>query len=63
MNLLGVLSAVLIIENTVVNEGRLILIPHANESGATHTDPSGGVPSRYYIKQNGEVGGLDLGLD
>jgi len=46
----GILSAVLIIENAIVKEGRLIVVPYANESGATHTDPSDGVPSRYYIK-------------
>lgn len=46
----GVLSSILLIENAIVKEGRLIVIPRANESGATHTDPSDGVPSKFHIK-------------
>jgi hypothetical protein len=46
----GLISAVLLIENAIVKEGRLIVIPRVNESGATHTDPSDGVPSRFHIK-------------
>ena len=46
----GILSSVLMIENAIVEKGRLIVVPYANESGATHTDPSDGVPSRYYVK-------------
>jgi Succinylglutamate desuccinylase / Aspartoacylase family len=35
----GVLAAVLMIENVRVKQGRLIVVPHANRSGFTHTDP------------------------
>jgi hypothetical protein len=35
----GVLAAVLMIENVRVKQGRLIVVPQANRSGFTHTDP------------------------
>jgi hypothetical protein len=35
----GVLAAVLMIENARVKQGRLIVVPQANRSGFTHTDP------------------------
>src|SRR5260370_18812162 len=35
----GVLTAVLMIENARVKQGRLIIVPQANRSGFTHTDP------------------------
>jgi predicted deacylase len=46
----GMLSAVLLVENAVVKSGRLIVVPHANESGFTNTAPSEGVPSRFRIQ-------------
>ena len=49
----GMLSAVVLVENAVVNAGRLIVVPHANESGFTNTAPSEGVPSRFNIKTAG----------
>jgi predicted deacylase len=49
----GMLSAVVLVENAVVNAGRLIVVPHANESGFTNTAPSEGVPSRFNIKTPG----------
>src|SRR5260370_23658567 len=35
----GVLAAVLMIENARVKQGRPIIVPQANRSGFTHTDP------------------------
>ena len=35
----GMLAAVLVIENVRVRQGRLIVVPQANRSGFTHTDP------------------------
>jgi hypothetical protein len=35
----GMLAAVLMIENARVKQGRLIVVPQANRSGFTHTDP------------------------
>jgi hypothetical protein len=35
----GVLAALLMIENARVKQGRLIIVPQANRSGFTHTDP------------------------
>jgi hypothetical protein len=35
----GMLAAVLMIENVRVKQGRLIVVPQANRSGFTHTDP------------------------
>ena len=46
----GIISAVFLVENAIVKEGRLIIIPRANETGATHNDPSEGYPSKFYIK-------------
>ncbi|MHB8770975.1 MAG: succinylglutamate desuccinylase/aspartoacylase family protein [Syntrophales bacterium] len=46
----GMLSAVMLVENAVVTAGRLIVVPHANESGFTNTAPSEGVPPRFHIK-------------
>jgi hypothetical protein len=46
----GMLSAVVLVENAVVKTGRVIIVPHANESGFTHNAPSEGVPARFRIK-------------
>lgn len=46
----GMVSAVVLVENAVVRRGRLIVVPHANESGFTNTAPSEGVPTRFRIK-------------
>jgi hypothetical protein len=35
----GMLAAVLFVENVTVKKGRLIVVPQANRSGFTHTDP------------------------
>ena len=44
------MSAVLLVENAVVKTGRLIVVPHSNESAFTHNAPSEGYPSRFTVK-------------
>jgi hypothetical protein len=46
----GLLSATLLVENAEVRQGRLIVIPRANESGYTATEPGQGYPDRYEIE-------------
>lgn len=46
----GVLTSVLMIENAVVEKGKLFIIPHANNSAFTVTQPGEGYPTRYNIK-------------
>ncbi len=47
------LTAITIIENAVVNEGRLLVIPRANHSAFTCTDPQEGAPQTYVIETPG----------
>jgi hypothetical protein len=46
----GVLAAILMIENARVMKGRLIVVPQANRSGFTHTDPMEAYLHRYEIE-------------
>jgi hypothetical protein len=46
----GVIAATVLIEHATVAKGRLIVIPHANNSAATYPDPTRKVPSSYTIK-------------
>jgi len=46
----GFLTAVLLVETAVVEKGRLIVIPRANRSGFTHTEPGEGCPSTFRIQ-------------
>lgn len=46
----GFLAAVLLIENAIPFQGRLLVIPRANNSGFTHTDPQEGTPQKFTIK-------------
>jgi hypothetical protein len=46
----GMLSSVILVENAIVKTGRVIIVPHANESGFTHNSPSEGFPSRFTVK-------------
>ncbi len=45
----GVMAAFLVVENVVVSSGRLIVIPHVNESGYTWCEPGQGHPDRIEI--------------
>ncbi|HHY46225.1 MAG TPA: succinylglutamate desuccinylase/aspartoacylase [Firmicutes bacterium] len=46
----GLLASVILVENAVVKKGRLIIVPRANKSGYTATEPGQGYPDRYEIK-------------
>lgn len=43
----GFITAVLLIENIQVTKGKIIIVPRANNSGFTHSDPQEGNPQRY----------------
>src|SRR5690625_140923 len=45
----GLLAAIITIENAQVEKGRLIVIPQANQSGFTYTEPLQGFPHRFEI--------------
>ena len=45
----GMVAAILVIENVRVKKGRVIVIPQANRSGFTYTDPLEGFPHRFEI--------------
>lgn len=46
----GLMAAVLLIENVEVEQGRLIIVPQANASGFTYTDPMEGFPHTFTIE-------------
>ncbi len=46
----GVLTGVVYIENGVVEKGRLIVVPQANRSGFSATEPGQGYPDHFNIK-------------
>jgi hypothetical protein len=45
----GVLAAILMVENARVKRGRIIVVPQANRSGFTHTDPMEAYLHRFEI--------------
>jgi hypothetical protein len=45
----GLLAAVLTIENARVARGRIVVVPEANRSGFSHTEPLEGFPHRFTI--------------
>jgi hypothetical protein len=46
----GFITAVLLIENVTMTQGRMIVIPQACASGFTCTDPLEGYPEKYFIR-------------
>jgi len=46
----GLVAATLLVENVTVRSGRLFVIPHANASGYTWTEPGQGHPIGFTIK-------------
>lgn len=46
----GLLTSTLFVENAVVKKGRVIVIPRANKSGYSATEPGQGYPEGYYLK-------------
>jgi hypothetical protein len=51
----GYMAAVLLVERATVRSGRLIVVPRANGSGFTHTDPQEGSPQAFEIATPGGV--------
>jgi hypothetical protein len=49
----GMLAAVLLVENARPSTGRLIVIPQANHSAATHVESSEGFPTRFTVTTAG----------
>jgi hypothetical protein len=49
----GMLAAILMVENARVRAGRLIVVPQANRSGFTHTDPMEAYLHRFEIETPG----------
>jgi hypothetical protein len=45
----GFITSVLLVENTSVARGKVVVIPQANHSGFTHNDPFEGNPQRFAI--------------
>ncbi len=45
----SMLTAVLLIENTVMTQGRMIIVPQANLSGFSHNDPQEGSPRSIHF--------------
>jgi predicted deacylase len=45
----GMLAAVLLVENVRVERGRVIVIPHSNQSGFTYTEPLEAFPHEFEI--------------
>ncbi len=45
----GFITAVLLVENIEVKQGRVIIVPRANSSGFMHSDPQEGNPQRYFL--------------
>lgn len=46
----GFITAVLLIENIQVSTGKIIIVPRANNSGFTHSEPQEGNPQRYSLE-------------
>ena len=46
----GFVTAVLLIENIQVKRGKVVIIPRANSSGFSHSDPQEGSPQRYFLE-------------
>ncbi len=45
----GMMAAVILVENAKVTQGKLVVVPQANQSGFTHTDPMGAFFHSYEI--------------
>lgn len=49
----GLLAAIMLIENALVHRGRIIVIPRANHSGFTASEPKEGYPQTFFIETPG----------
>jgi hypothetical protein len=50
----GFITAVLLVENIEVKQGRVVIVPRANNSGFMHSDPQEGSPQRYSLDTPGK---------
>ncbi len=50
----SLLSSIVFIENAIVEQGRLIVIPRAQKTAYDITEPGWGFPPRFHIKQDGD---------
>lgn len=57
----GFVSAVVLVENIRVARGKVIVIPRANASGFTHSDPQEGSPQRFGLETPGGTRFFRLG--
>jgi hypothetical protein len=57
----GFVTAVLLAENIRVTKGNVIIIPRANHSGFSHSDPQEGNPQRFFIPTPGGRRAFRLG--
>ena len=56
------LAAILVLENAIVERGRIIVIPEADRSAMSHTQPLEAYPSRYRIENsNGYIRTFNFG--
>lgn len=46
----GFITAILLVENLEIDKGKVIIVPHANNSGFTHSDPQEGSPQRFSLR-------------
>ncbi|PSM20152.1 succinylglutamate desuccinylase [Nitratireductor sp. StC3] len=58
----GLMGAVLMVENATPQRGRIIVLPQANRSGFTHTDPLEGFPHTYEIETAGGTRWFRVGM-
>ena len=58
----GMLAAVVVVENVHVKRGRLIVIPHSNQSGFTYTEPLEAFPHEFNIPTGGRARRFRLGM-
>ena len=49
----GFITAVLLVENITAKRGNLFIIPRANNSGFSHSDPQEGNPQRFAVPTSG----------
>ena len=45
----GYITAVVLLENIAVRQGRVLIVPRANSSAFTHSDPQEAAPQRFFL--------------
>ena len=57
----GFMAAVVVLECAQVGQGRLLVVPRANKSGFSCTDPGEGMPTRFTVETNHGIRWFRLG--